>query len=836
MRTVGRILLGLLAVLLLVVVGAGIYVYLSIDDSFPQTQGEINLTGLNGPVDVYRDAAGVPHIFASSEYDLFFAQGYVHAQDRFWQMDFQRHVGAGRLSEMLGSNTIDTDIFLRTVGWERVSRLELDLLDDESAATLQAYADGVNAYLADRQGTQISLEYLFLGLLNPGYQPAPWEPLNTLTWAKAMAWDLRDNMDDEIKRSILLASLPAERIAELYPAYPEEQPLILPEYEFNESAVIAELQSQPGLPQGLQPLLSKVLRDLNTVDGWLGGDPEAELGSNSWVVSGELSASGAPLFANDPHLSTGIPSLWYQVGLHCQPVGPDCQYESIGVSFVGAPGVVIGHNAQIAWGLTNVGADVMDLYVIRVNPDNPDQYEMNGQWVDMQVVTEQIQIGSSETMDLKVRITEFGPIISGAFGDLEDFHETSGLNLPQDYAIALRWTALEPGRTFQSILKINRAQDFDEFRQAARDFVAPSQNLLYADIDGNIGYQLPGHIPVRTLSDGRYPVPGWTSDFAWQGYIPFDHLPYALNPEAGYIVAANNAIVGPDYPFHIADIWDYGYRAKRIEDLILAAPGPIDSAYYQGMLKDGANLGALEIIPSLAGLDFADQRSAELRDTLLAWNGDQHRDSSEALLFNYFWRQLLADIFHDELPEDYWPGGSSPSFVTVKNLLADPANPWWDDVTTAARETSTDILAAAFETAVADITAAHGNDPAGWAWGSEHTMTFEHEVMSNFPLIDSLFNRGPFAVHGGSSIVNANNWSAANDSFAVTSLPSKRSIFDLSNWDNSLQIHTTGQSGHANAPHYIDMAQPWADVLFNPLYWERATIEAAAPDHLRLLP
>lgn len=836
MRTLGRILLGVLAVLLVVLVGAGIYVYASIDDSYPQTQGEIQLQGLNGPVDVYRDEAGVPHIFASSEHDLFFAQGYIHAQDRFWQMDFQRHVGAGRLSEMLGSSTVDTDVFLRTVGWERVAREELDLLDEQSKATLQAYADGVNAYLADHQGTKLSLEYLFLGLLNPGYEPAPWEPLNTLTWAKAMAWDLRDNMDEEIKRSILLSSLPVERIAELYPEYPEDKPVILPDFELDDAAIIAELQSKPGLVEGLQPLLAKVLSDLTTVDGWLGGDPAMELGSNSWVVSGALSASGAPLFSNDPHLSTGIPSLWYQVGLHCQPVSADCAYESAGVSFVGAPGVVIGHNAQIAWGFTNVGADVMDLYILHINPDNPNQYEMNGHWVDMLVIAEEIQIGSKETMSLPVRISEFGPVISGAFGDLADFDQTSGLDLPEDYAIALRWTALEPGRTFQSILKMNRAQNFEEFREAARDFVAPSQNLLYADVDGNIGYQMPGHIPVRAFSDGRYPAPGWTDQFHWQGYILFDHLPYGYNPESGYIVTANNAIIGPDYPYHIADTWDYGYRAERIEDLILTAPGPIDSAYYQTMLKDSINLGALDILPSLEGLDFGDARTAGLRDTLLAWDGDQHRDSSEALLFNYFWRQLLADIFHDELPEDYWPSGSSPAYITVRNLLADPSNPWWDNVATEAVETSADILTGAFETAVADITAAHGAEPSGWVWGSEHTMTFEHEVMSNFPLIDKLFNRGPFAVHGGSSIVNANNWSAANDSFAVTSLPSKRSIFDLSNWDNALQIHTTGQSGHANAPHYIDMAQPWADGEFNPLYWEQTTIEAAAPDHLRLVP
>ncbi|MCW5875450.1 MAG: penicillin acylase family protein [Anaerolineales bacterium] len=835
MRRLGRILLGVLALLAVLLVVAGIYVYISIDDSFPQTEGEIQLSGLSAPVDVYRDAAGVPHIFASSEYDLFFAQGYVHAQDRFWQMDFQRHVGAGRLSEMLGSNTLDTDIFLRTVGWERVARQELEMLDAQTRDMLQAYADGVNAYLAERKGPQISLEYLFLSLLNPGYQPAPWEPLNTLTWGKAMAWDLRDNMDNEIERAILSSTLPPERIAELFPPYPEDHPLILPEYEFTGEAIMTEIQNQPGLPEALGPLLAGVQRNMAAVDGWLGGEPQAQLGSNSWVISGEHSASGMPLFANDPHLGASMPSIWYQVGLHCAPKGPDCDFDVVGVSFPGAPGVVIGHNERIAWGLTNVGADVMDLYIIRVNPDNENQYEVNGLWLDMEVVHEEIRIGSADTMDLPVRITHFGPIISDAYGPLRDIHETSGINLPSDYAIALSWTALEPGNTLQSILKINRAQNFDEFRQAAREFVAPSQNLLYADVDGNIGYQLPGHIPLRA-SDGRYPMPGWVDTFAWQGYIPFEHLPYALNPEAGYIVAANNAIVGPDYPFAIVDTWDYGYRAMRIEELILAAPGPIDTSYYQQMLFDNANLGALEIIPSLAPLQFADPRTAALRDELLAWNGDQGSDSSQALLFNYFWRQLLADIFHDELPEDYRPGGGSPAFTTVKSLLADPTNLWWDDTSTAAKETRDEVLTAAFETALADLSASHGSDPAGWAWGHEHTITFEHEVMGSFPLINRLFDRGPFPVSGGSSIVNATNWNASSGTFAVTSLPSKRSIFDLADWDASWQIHITGQSGHAYAPHYIDMAEPWAAGQMNPLPWTRSSVEAAAAVHLRLLP
>lgn len=835
MRIIKLVLLALLAIIALLIIGISVYVYLAIDDSFPQTEGELQVDGLDAPVDIYRDQAGIPHIYASTEHDLFFAEGYVHAQDRFWQMDFQRHVGAGRLSEMLGSATLDTDTFLRTVGWERVARAELDLLDAESMAALQAYSDGVNAYLADHEGTQLSLEYLFLGLLNSDYQPAPWEPINTLTWAKAMAWDLRDNMDTEIERSILLASMPAGQISQLFPAYDETHPIIVPDFAL--PALNAQnLDSEFNYPQVVSELLNRLNVRVSAADKLLGGDPFTELGSNSWVVSGELSSTGAPLLANDPHLDAGMPSIWYQIGLHCMPKGPDCSYETVGVSFVGSPGIVIGHNDRIAWGMTNAGTDVMDLFVILVNPENPNQYEMNGLWEDMQVIEENIVVAGGETVNLPVRLTRFGPIISDVYGDLADFGEASGLGLPENYAIALRWTALEPGTTFQSILKLNRAQNFDEFRAAARQFVVPAQNLVYADVDGNIGYQLPGRIPLRPLADGRYPVPGWVDDYDWLGFVDFDQAPYAFNPESGYIVAANNAVVAGTYPHWIADYWDYGYRAQRITDLLQAADGPLDIAYYQQMQADTVNLGALNVTPSLAPLQFDDAELAGLRDQLLAWDGNQTLDSNMAALFNTFWAELLKATFHDELPEAYWPGGSSNWYQVISNLLQDADSVWWDNMTTEKVETRDELLSAAFTAGVAEARRLLGSDASKWAWGDLHQISFVHQTMDSFPIIGGLFNRGAFPVPGGSSIINATNWDAASGNFDVTSLPSERSIMDLSNWENSLHINTTGQSGHAYHEHYIDLAETWAAVEYLPMHWDLDAIQADAEAHLRLVP
>ena len=836
LRIIGRIMLGLVALIVIGVVGLVIFVYASIDNSFPQTDGEISLDGLDGPVDIYRDQYGIPQIYASTEHDLFFAEGYVHAQDRFWQMDFQRHTGSGRLSELIGSNGADIDTFLRTMGWERVAKQELESMDPQTRSMLESYAEGVNAYLDDHSGTQLSLEYLFLKILNSKYQPSAWEPLNSVTWAKAMAWDLRSNMDEEIERAILLKTLPAERIAELFPDYPSSAPVILPDFSLSTSSRPSSGVA-PTDASAFAPLLNFVNQQTVALDALLNNDPNADLGSNSWVVTGQLSATGAPLMANDPHLGASIPSIWYQIGLHCQPVGPDCSYEAAGVSFVGVPGIVLGHNNNIAWGFTNMGPDVMDLYVVKVNPGNPNQYEMNGEWVDMQVVNEEIVVAGGDTIDLPVRITQFGPIISDSYGDLKDFDQTSGVELPDEYAIALKWTALEPGKTLQSLFEINRAQNFDEFRAAASDFVVPSQNLLYADVDGNIGYQTPGLIPVRSSGDGRYPSPGWTNEYAWLGYISFDELPYTLNPASGFIVTANNAVVGADYPYQMADIWDYGFRAQRILDIINGSSAPLDIDTYKQMQGDDMNLGALPIISGLMQVDLDDGHLDELRSMLASWDGKQTLDSAPAALFNAFWKHLLADAFRDELPEDYWPeaGSGSSWYVVMGNLLNDPQNLWWDDITTDGIETSDDILKRAFADGVAELELKLGKDSATWTWGDLHTITFEHALMSNLPVINSLFNRGPFPVAGGNSIVNATSWGDSED-YAMSSGVSKRTIMDLSNWENSLQIATVGQSGHAYNPHYVDIAPLWAAVDYLPMHWDRDAIETAAESHLILKP
>ncbi len=803
---------------------------------FPQIQGTLMVPGLREPVDIYRDRFGVPHIYARNPHDLFFALGFVHAQDRFWQMDVWRHTAAGRLAELFGESQVETDAFLRTLGWWRLAQEDYRRLDPEIRGWLDAYAEGVNAYIRSRKPTELSLEYAVLRVLNPGHRIEPWDPVHALAWTRVMAWDLRSNIQGEIERAVLLKDLTPEAMAQLFPPYPYgRHPVIVPEYSAPTGAVPqpdpqVDWEQVAALARHLAQRLARIDQALN-LDG-------LDLGSNSWVISGELSATGRPILANDPHLAEQIPSIWYQVGLHCQPQTPECPFNVVGFSFPGAPGVVIGHNDRIAWGFTNSGVDVMDLYIEQVNPENPNQYRVGDQWVDMDVRTEVIEIAGGGSVEIVVRWTRHGPIISGVYEKLEDFEEKSGLDLPANYALALRWTALEPTRTLEAVLGFNRARNWEEFREAARLFDVPSQNLIYADVDGNIGYQLPGKIPIRAEGhSGELPVPGWVDTYEWQGYIPFEDLPWVLNPPKGYIVTANNAAVGPEYPWRLYDRPALGYRARRIVDLIEQLPKPLTVQDMARIQADNYDASAALLVPLMMDLELYDPHLERVRGLWVGWDYQMDADSPAAALYAAFWRQLLALAFHDQLPEDFLPRGGSRWFEIVRALLEEPDSPWWDNVDTPQRETRDDILRQAFAQAVEELERTLGRDPTRWSWGALHELRFTHLPFgkSGIPPLEALFGRGPYPVGGGAAIVNATGW-RADKGYRVLSLPSMRMVVDLSDWDNSLAIHTTGQSGHAFHPRYTDMVEAWRTYRYNPMLWSRERVLAEAEGHLRLVP
>lgn len=896
---VGRIALWTVAVLTTLALVLTLAAVWTVRRAFPQHDGALRLPGLTAPVTVHRDDHGIPQVYATTAEDLFRAQGYLHAQDRFWEMDFRRHVTGGRLAELFGESQLETDIYLRTMGWRRVAEQEWDILAADTKRYLQVYADGVNAWLDENDGGRASLEYAVLGLQNSDYEIEAWHPVDSLAWLKAMAWDLRGNMKDEITRAALLAGgLTRQQVEDLYPTYPfDRNTPIVTEGDIVAGAFDQEAPASPGPEDNADPDVTETAgagggaataqpidtaestagaaaaRTVTALAGGLSRLPTLlgtgrGIGSNSWVIDGDLTDTGKPILANDPHLGPTMPGIWYQNGLHCE-----CEFNVTGFSFSGLPGVVIGHNSRIAWGFTNLNPDVTDLYLERVNGD---RVQVDGEWRPLATRTETIKVAGGEDVTITVRASGHGPLVSDASAELRDIGLAPPVDpagspapvaatpqlapepsaIPEDdrrdgYAIALSWTALRPGRTADAIFALNTAQGWTEFRAAAAMFEVPAQNLIYADTDGTIGYQAPGRVPVRGEGDGRWMVPGWDSAYDWQGFIPFEELPSVLDPPAGYLVTANQAVIGPSYPHMLTTDWAYGYRSQRIHELIELArdAGKITVADVQTMQFDNRNGFAPTLVPAVeAALATADVSSLTrtAADLWKEWDHqqpaegeadtDEGRSSAAAAYYNAVWRHLLLETF-DELPEEHRLDGSDHSYEVVRGLLGLPGSPWWDRTETEVVEGRDGILRAAAEAAASELSRDQGDQPADWRWGRMHTLTVRNQSFgtSGMGIVEWLFNADPVAVSGGGAIVNATGWNAAIG-YEVNAVPSMRMIVDLADLDGSRWIQLTGNSGHAFHRNYDDQLELWRTGETLPMHWERATIEAGAAQTLTLKP
>nr|WP_207205469.1 penicillin acylase family protein [Microbacterium protaetiae] len=844
-RKIGITAFSVLAGLVVIAVVAAGFVVFTIQRSFPTLEGTITTSGLNDKVTVQRDDRGIPTITADDSHDLFFAQGYVHAQDRFWEMDFRRHVTSGRLSELFGASQLPTDTFLRTLGWRKVAEQEVDLLSDDAKAYYQAYADGVNAYLSDHHGAAVSLEYAVLGLQNPDYTIEKWTIADSLAWLKAMAWDLRANLGDETDRALLAgAGYTQEQIADLYPAYPFDQnPVIVPELSTDApDAKTPDVEAGSTAPASLQwQQVDNVVEAASALIGQVGEG----VGSNSWVVSGDLTESGMPLLSNDPHLGAAMPSIWHQIGLRCAKVSAACPFDVAGFGFSGVPGVVIGHNTSIAWGFTNLTTDVTDLYLERVQGDD---YWRDGKLVPLKISHETIKVAGGKDVDLEIRSTNNGPIISSVNDDDaaiaqhpvtgSDGKVTEPSSMPDgDTAVALKWTALTPGTTAEAIFTLDQAQDFAGFRAAAEQFDVPAQNLIYADVNGNIGYQAPGKLPIRGAGDGSMPQPGWDSDYDWKGFIPFAKLPVLYNPDDGYIVTANNAITGDDYPYFLTNDWDYGWRAARITDLIQRA-----SADHKLTVQDMRDIQSdtdfwigKKLITAYKDITVDDTQVQSALDLFDLWDGQNAVDSAAAAYANVVWDELAQDLFtRREHPAP--TGSQSRLFLVADNLLDDPDSSWWtnDQISVTSQQ---QMLVKAATDAYHRLAELEGSNPEQWTWGGIHKLTLTSATFgsSGIAPIEWLFNRGPLAVGGGSSVVDATGW-AIGDGFDVSTVPSMRMVVDLSNFDASTWTNLTGESGHAFHPNYDDQAEAWQHVQALPWAFSPKAVKAAATHTLVLAP
>lgn len=849
-RRLVRISLVLVVLLVLALVAATVTVVTSVRKSFPDEEGTLALPGVSAPVEVRRDQWGVPQIYADTSADLFYAQGYVHAQDRFFEMDFRRHLTAGQLSEWFGADQLATDKFLRTLGWRETAEREYEKLEPQTKRFLQSYADGVNAYLNGRKGADISVEYT-MGLLGPDDEVKPWEPADSVAWLKAMAWDLRGNLDDEIARALASAKVPEERVAELYPGYPyDRNPSIVADKKVAGEGGPAVTSGADGLPSGTASALADVRELINSVPsplGVAGGSDRAGLGSNSWVVAGSRTTTGKPLLANDPHLAGQIPSIWYQAGLHCRHKSEVCPYDVAGFTFSGFPGVVIGHNDRIAWGFTNLGPDVTDLYLELVDEDS---YLYDGQRYPLETRREEILVKGGDPVEFTVRSTRHGPLVSDVDSEIARAGKQApaGKEAPSGglaTAVALRWTALDAGNTADAVFRLNAAQNWKEFREAAKLFEVPAQNLVYADVDGHIGYQAPGRIPVRKGGTGEWPMPGWSSSYGWVAWVPFEKLPSVYDPPEGFIVTANNAVAGKSYPYRLADHYSYGYRARQITDRLRS--GEKQSVESMASVQlDTRNGFAPELVPYLQRVEGVDAFTREGLATLKNWDFSQGADSAPAAYFNAVWDNLLEMTFDDELPADARPSGGDRWFEVVRRLLSDPDNAWWDDVRTKdVRETRDAILKAALREARVDLTHELAKDPSRWRWGRLHQLSLENQTFgqSGIGPLEALFNRGPYEVGGSSDAVLATGWNASADApgdswppFAVTGLPSMRMVVDLANFDRSRWVNLTGASGHPWSDHYDDQIPLWLAGKTTAWPFSPGAVEKATPRRLVLRP
>jgi len=894
-RILGRLLAVLLGVVLIALVaGGGLLAWVGAR-ALPQATGTLHVPGLAAPVTVYRDAAGIAQIVADSPDDLFFAQGFVHASERMWQMEVFRHIGSGRLAELFGKSQLDTDRFIRTLGLRQAAERDLAAAPDDVRRALDRYAAGVNAWIAGQQG-RMPLAFVVAGFQAGagaglgGYTPEAWQPIDSVVFGKVQAWSLGGNLRAEIFRVLSDARLGSPALTDaLAPALGTDGPVTVPTGAAGSFGAGSKLPlagvdgpaldagghltaavsvrtgpvsvgtaaTAPAPATGSSTAAAGLLRidAIASGIGELAGFDTSDtafghpgVGSNDWVVAPSKSATGHALLANDPHLGIQMPSIWYMNGLRCRAVSAACPYDVQGVSFPGVPAVILGHNAKIAWGATNVGPDVEDLFVETPDPKNAANYLYRGASLPYATRQEAIKVAGGDPVTITVRETVHGPILS----DVDDDLKATGT------LYALRWAATaEPDGLLESFFKLDTAGSFDDFRAALRTYGAPSQNFVYADTAGNIGYQMPGHIPVRPKGDlGDRPVDGASGAHDWTGWIPFDDLPGSLNPPGGIIVTANNAAVDARYPYFIGRDWDPGWRATRIRQLLDEAVkrGGVTRDDLSRIQTDTRLLRADSVIPSLLAAKPASVDGRLVQDLIRSWDRRCDLDSRGCSAYEVAEWRLMRSIY------DPWLGvlapryvGSPQSKVALRGFLANPDAIFWDDPNTPAVETRNDRLAGALDAAGSDLRAALG-DPSRWAWGRLHRTTFREQTLgeSGIGPLEAYFDMGPYGAPGTSDAVDnitttLGAWypdpkvpgakpGTLFDAFAASTIPSYRLAIDMGDLDGARIIQTTGQAGNPMDRHYGDLIDDWLAGRTLPFPFTPDAVRRAAVTTLTLAP
>lgn len=755
-----RAAIGFLVLVLTFAVGAGGAGYLWLRSSLPLTDGNLVLPGLAAAVTISRDAKGIPTIAAQNDRDAAFALGFLHAQDRLYAMDLMRRYGAGRLAEWFGETALPIDRFTRMLGLYQSAQKQYDALSPELRAVFDAYAAGVNAFLATRRGA-LPPEYYLIGAA-----PEPWTPADSLVWGKIMDLQLSGNYRGELQRVRLLQQVSAGDLDVLYPPYPDDAP--------TPTGARARLE---GLPAGA---LASVLPP---------GDDQPVRASNNWAVSGKRSQSGKPILANDTHLSFASPGTWYLARIKTPSL------DLAGVTAPGAPFIVIGHSDRISWGFTTTTSDVEDLFIEKPDPDDPSRYLAPGGSLPFDVRQEEIQVRGESPVTLIIRSTRHGPVIS----------DLAGLSAPGGEMLALQATWLGDGdRTPEAIWHLARATNWTEFLGALKDWTAPQQNILYANSAGHIGFFAPGRVPIRAKGDGWLPAPGWSGEYDWTGFIPFAELPSAFDPPLQRLVTANNRIVPKNYGYFLGRDWDLPNRAKRIAALLDGTPkqSPDTMAAIQG---DTLSLMTRDLLPLMLVTLPSNPRAQAAMDQLRAWDGRMSRDRIEPLIFSAWLRELNRTLFAAKLGPnfaDYW----SLRPDAVRAVLT--SHPDWCGAAGCGA-----ALSQSLDRALDDLATRYGFDPGALNWGKAHHAIFEHPLWSKLPRLQDWLTPN-IAADGGIDTINAGAFFVRDDDtpFADRFGPVMRMVVDMAEPGSARFMVVPGQSGNPLSPHWDDLLTPWRNV------------------------
>jgi penicillin amidase len=787
MKTFKIILLSLLFLIVIVVV-AGLFIISGVKNgAVPKYKGDLLVTELDSDVTVFRDERGMPHIYAGNEHDLYFAVGYVMAQERLWFMDLIRRVTTGRLSEVMGADLAETDKFLRCLRMTEKSRLVLSDEDPAILSYMQAYADGVNKYISDA-GKRLPPEFRILG-----YKPEPWKLEDIANIIGYMGWDLaKNNMTADLYYYKLVEKIGAEKALQLIPEFTAVSSVVFPGFALDEK------------------LLKDAISVISSLDTLQALGVASFSGSNNWAVSGSRTTTGKPVMSNDMHLSFGSPGIWMQM----HQVIPG-KLNVTGVVIPGEPFIVAGHNEKIAWGMTNLMVDDIDLFAEKINPENPDQYYFNGEWKNMVVKKEIIKIKGGKVDSVLIKYTHRGPIISG-------------FNNITDAALSMRWSGFDYSDEVRSVSLLNRAKGWDDFRNALTSFSSVSQNFVYADTEGNIGLNTGGGIAIRK-GNGSLIRNGATDESDWKGYVPFEQLPFSFNPSIGYVSSANNRTTDEKYPYYISSDFAMPYRINRIRQM-LDEKDVFSMDDFKRMILDQHSDYAALLTPLILKIE---DRNSELTtaekeafDSLKNWDYDMNAALVAPSVFEFFRPAFARNLLSDELG-DLYPSmfGTAREYYIYRILQSGP-DEWVDDTATPEKETLDDIVFMSFREGISNLSSQFGEDQTKWTWGSIHKIKIEHPL-GTVKILDRIFdlNSDLYSVGGSNHTVSPYSYGAG---FKVNHGASERHIFNTADWDESFTITPTGASGVPASEFYLSHTKDYIEGKFYKDAFTEGAVKAAA--------